>query len=109
MYPGVEPQRCPKVLPVRFRNVSCLFPTAHSRYPWMNADAFALFDLSIHRRGRAWRWSIIDRSGNPLLIGSEFSRTAAHYSATRAIFQMLLDRSLSKSNVSSGLVARLED
>lgn len=75
----------------------------------MNADAFALFDLSIHRRGRAWRWSIIDRSGNPLLIGSEFSRTAAHYSATRAIFQMLLDRSLSKSNVSSGLVARLED
>jgi len=56
----------------------------------MNAGDFALFDLSIQRRGRGWRWSVIDRSGTPLLAGSECSRTAARYKATRAVFQMLL-------------------
>lgn len=56
----------------------------------MNAGDFALFDLTIQRRGRGWRWSVIDGSGTPLLTGTECSRTAAHYKATRAIFQMLL-------------------
>jgi len=50
---------------------------------------FALFDHSICRRGRSWRWSVSDRSGSPLLAGDERSRSAAQYMAARAIFQLL--------------------
>lgn len=51
---------------------------------------FALFDISICRRGRTWRWFVSDRCGSPLLAGDERSRTAAQYMAARAMFQLLL-------------------
>lgn len=56
----------------------------------MIAGDFALFDLSIYRRARAWRWSVMDRSGAPVLTGSERSKSAAQYMAARAVFQLLL-------------------
>lgn len=60
----------------------------------MLAGDFALFDLSVYRRsrgrGRGWGWSVVDRYGNPVLTGSERSRTAAQYVAARVVFQLLL-------------------
>lgn len=51
---------------------------------------FTLFDLSICRRGRAWRWSVFDQSGKLLFVGDERGRSAAQYMAARAMFQLLL-------------------
>ena len=51
----------------------------------MIAGDLPIFDLSIYRRGRAWRWSVIDRSGISVLTGCERSRPAARYMAARAI------------------------
>lgn len=56
----------------------------------MTVSEFALFDWAFTRRGRVWRWSVSDRSGNLLLVGSERSRSAARYVAARAVFQLLL-------------------
>src|SRR4051794_13672302 len=55
----------------------------------MLAGDFARFDFSICRRGRAWRWSVLDGSGISVLTGSERSRPAAQYMATRAVFLLL--------------------
>jgi len=44
-------------------NVSCPFPSAYLKVSRDERWRFCSFDLSIHKRGRAWRWSVIDRSG----------------------------------------------
>ncbi|RZM94005.1 hypothetical protein CWO91_39715 [Bradyrhizobium genosp. SA-3] len=56
----------------------------------MTSADFALFEFSISRRGRTWRWSVSDQCGNLLLAGNERSRPGAQYMAARAIFQFLL-------------------
>jgi len=55
-----------------------------------NSGDFAFFELSIFKRRRAWRWAVLDQSGNIMMTGDERSRPAAQYNATRATLQLLL-------------------
>src|SRR6516164_1402293 len=52
-------------------------------------DQFPVFDVTVRRRGRAWRWSVSTTEGAVVMDGSERSRAAAAYQANRAIFLLL--------------------
>ena len=56
----------------------------------MSDADFLLFDSSITRRGRAWRWCVFSEAGEIVLQGIERSRPAAQYRAARATFSLLL-------------------
>ncbi|MGM4872776.1 hypothetical protein AB7645_16310 [Bradyrhizobium sp. 956_D2_N1_5] len=51
---------------------------------------FPVFDSSITRRGRGWRWCVSGEAGKIVLQGTERSRPAAQYMAARATFLLLL-------------------
>jgi hypothetical protein len=53
-------------------------------------DQFPVFETTVSRRGRAWRWFVSTTEGKILMCGSEGSRPAAKYQANRAIFLLLL-------------------
>ncbi|OKO73682.1 hypothetical protein AC630_27930 [Bradyrhizobium sp. AS23.2] len=59
----------------------------------MAVSEFVLFDRVVTKHGRTWRWSISDQLGRLLLAGTERSKSAAHYMAARAMFQLLLTAS----------------
>ena len=52
-------------------------------------DQFPVFDRTVRRRGRAWRWSVSTSDGGIVMCGSEGRRSAAAYQANRAIFLLL--------------------
>jgi len=52
-------------------------------------DQFPVFDKTVSRRGRAWRWFVSTNEGKILMRGTEGSRPAARYQANRAIFLLL--------------------
>ena len=52
-------------------------------------DQFPVFDVTVRRRGRAWRWSVSTTEGAVVMDGSEGRRSAATYQANRAIFLLL--------------------
>ena len=52
-------------------------------------DQFPVFDVTVRRRGRPWRWSVATTEGVVVMDGSERSRAAAAYRANRAIFLLL--------------------
>jgi hypothetical protein len=52
-------------------------------------DQFPLFDSTVRRRGRAWRWFVSTTEGRIIMRGSEGSRSAATYRANSAIFLLL--------------------
>jgi hypothetical protein len=60
-----------------------------SMRPMSDVD-LPLFDSSITRRGRAWRWCVSGEAGEIVLQGMERSRPAAQYMAARATFLLLL-------------------
>ncbi len=51
--------------------------------------AFAIYHVGVLKRGRAWKWSVLTCSGEPVLEGREQSRAAARYWAARALFLLL--------------------
>ena len=51
---------------------------------------FPVFDSSITRHGRGWRWCVSGAAGEIVLQGTERSRVAAQYVAARATFLLLL-------------------
>ena len=51
---------------------------------------FQTFDVILRKRGRLWKWGVCTTEGNVVMQGSEISRPAAKYSATRALFLLLL-------------------
>jgi hypothetical protein len=53
-------------------------------------DQFTVFDTTVSRRGRAWKWFVSTTEGRILMRGSEGSRCAARYQANRAVFLLLL-------------------
>jgi hypothetical protein len=53
------------------------------------SDQFPVFDVTVRRRGRAWRWSVSTSDGGIVMRGSEGRRSAAAYQANRAIFLLL--------------------
>jgi len=52
-------------------------------------DQFLVFDTTVRRRGRAWRWFVSTTEGVVVMCGSEGSRSAATYQASRALFLLL--------------------
>jgi hypothetical protein len=52
-------------------------------------DQFLVFDMTVRRRGRAWRWFVSTSEGKTLMSGSDRSRSAAAYQASRALFLLL--------------------
>jgi len=52
-------------------------------------DQFPVFDTTVSRRGRVWRWFVSTTDGAVLMSGSESRRSAATYQANRAIFLLL--------------------
>jgi hypothetical protein len=56
----------------------------------MMARDFVLFDICVKRRGRTWRWCVSTADGDVIMHGRQVSRGAAQYSATRALFLLLL-------------------
>jgi hypothetical protein len=52
-------------------------------------DQYPLFETTISRRGRAWRWVVSSTEGKILMLGTEGSRPAAKYQAHRALFLLL--------------------
>jgi hypothetical protein len=53
-------------------------------------DRFPIFEVSLKRRGRKWRWCVCTTEGTAIMQGSEGNRTAAKYQADRALFLLLL-------------------
>ena len=51
---------------------------------------FPIFEVSLKKRGRKWRWCVYTIEGTALMQGSEGDRTAARYKADRALFLLLL-------------------
>jgi hypothetical protein len=49
-----------------------------------------VFETSLQKRGRVWRWSVCTVEGQAIMLGVESRRAAARYKANRALFQMLL-------------------
>jgi hypothetical protein len=52
-------------------------------------DQFPVFDTTVRRRGRAWRWFVSTTEGVVLMSGSERRRSAAAYQGRRALFLLL--------------------
>jgi hypothetical protein len=48
-----------------------------------------MFDLRIVRRGRRWKWQVIDLGGRILVGGWGASQLVARYKAYRALFLLL--------------------
>jgi hypothetical protein len=53
-------------------------------------DQFPVFEVSLKKRGRTWRWTLCTTEGQVVMLGSESSRAAARYQAERALFLQLL-------------------
>jgi hypothetical protein len=52
-------------------------------------DQFLVFDMTVRRRGRSWRWFVSTTEGVVVICGSERRRSAATYQARRALFLLL--------------------
>jgi hypothetical protein len=52
-------------------------------------DQFLVFDTTVRRRGRAWRWFVSTTKGVVVMCGSERRRSSATYQARRALFLLL--------------------
>jgi hypothetical protein len=56
----------------------------------MTTPEFAIFQVVLIKRARAWRWCVCTIDGSVVMRGSESSRPAAQYRANRALFLLLL-------------------
>ena len=52
-------------------------------------DQFLVFDTTVRRHGREWRWFVSTTEGVVVMCGSERRRSAATYQASRALFLLL--------------------
>lgn len=53
-------------------------------------EGFAIFDISVRRRGRTWAWCIWTQEGYVAMQGRAKTLRAAKYQASRVLFQLLL-------------------
>ena len=53
-------------------------------------DQFPVFEVSLKKRGRAWRWCVCTTEGQIVMQGSDRRRSGAKYKADRALFLLLL-------------------
>jgi hypothetical protein len=51
---------------------------------------FPVFEVTLKKRSRAWRWCVCTTEGQVVIRGSERRRSAAKYKANRALFLLLL-------------------
>jgi hypothetical protein len=52
-------------------------------------DRLPVFDATVRRRGRGWRWFVSTVEAEIVMSGSESRRSAAKYQANKAIFLLL--------------------
>jgi len=52
-------------------------------------DHFSVFEVTVERRGRMWKWSVCTNDGEIVMLGREGSRSASQYRAHRALFLLL--------------------
>ena len=64
----------------------------------MLAHEFQTFQVTLSRRGKAWKWCVCTVEGHAVMGGSERSRRAARYNANRALFLLLLTSSYWQRN-----------
>lgn len=55
----------------------------------MPPEQFAVFDVVLKKRGRAWRWCVCTTEQAVIMQGLESYRRAAKYKANRALFLLL--------------------
>jgi len=51
---------------------------------------YSIFESTLKKRGRRWRWRVGTVQGEVVMEGSENSRAAARYKSDRALFLLLL-------------------
>jgi hypothetical protein len=56
----------------------------------VTSDQFQMFELSVRKRRRLWLWSVSTAEGEAIVKGAASTRSAAKYSAYRALFMLLL-------------------
>lgn len=56
----------------------------------VTSDRFQMFDVSVRKRRRLWLWSVSTAEGEVIVEGAASTRSAAKYSADRALFMLLL-------------------
>jgi hypothetical protein len=49
-----------------------------------------VFEATLKKRGRVWRWSVCTAEGQVVMQGAEDRRASARYMANMALFLMLL-------------------
>ena len=52
-------------------------------------DHFSVFEVTVERRGRTWKWFVCTNDGEIVMLGRECSRSACQYRANRALFLLL--------------------
>ena len=60
------------------------------KVPLVMPDRFLVFEKVLKKRRRTWKWRVCTPEGGVVMQGSESSRPAARYHATRALFLLLL-------------------
>lgn len=66
-------------------------------------DRLPLFEFRVQTRRRGCRWYLFTGEGRVVMQGSEATRAAASYQATRALFLMLLGSAQGPATLSRGL------
>jgi hypothetical protein len=51
---------------------------------------YSIFETTLKKRGRRWRWRVCTVQGEVVMEGSENSRAAARYKSDRALFLLFL-------------------
>jgi hypothetical protein len=51
---------------------------------------YSVFEATLKKRRRMWRWRVCTVQGELVMKGSENSRSAARYKSDRALFLLLL-------------------
>jgi hypothetical protein len=53
-------------------------------------EHFSVFEVTVNKSGRMWKWSVCTSEGEVVMHGCEGNRSAAKYRASRALFLLLL-------------------
>jgi hypothetical protein len=56
----------------------------------VTSDRFQMFEVSVRKRRRLWLWSVSTAEGRVVVKGAASTRSAAKYSADRALLMLLL-------------------